>query len=68
MSKFTGIVTKSDLEGGFWTLDAGGTQYQLQGATSGLVEGQAVEIEGEVETATMGIGMMGSILRVDRWK
>ena len=70
MSKFTGTVKKNDLEGGFWELvDASGTHYQLQGADSGLqVEGQSVEIDGQVETASMGIGMVGSILKVSSWK
>ena len=70
MSKFTGTVTKNDLEGGFWELTcANGERYQLQGGGSDLqVEGQAVEIDGEVASATMGIGMVGSILNVKSWK
>ncbi|MCP4447313.1 MAG: hypothetical protein GY811_18490 [Myxococcales bacterium] len=70
MSKFTGTVKKNDLEGGFWELScAGGERYQLQGGDSALqVEGQEVEIDGEVESASMGIGMVGSILSVKSWK
>lgn len=70
MSKFTGTVKKNDLEGGFWELAcADGKSYQLQGGDSGLqVEGQGVEVEGEVASSTMGIGMVGSILNVKSWK
>lgn len=70
MSKFTGTVKKNDLEGGFWELvDASGTHYQLQGGDAGLqVEGQQVEIDGQVESSSMGIGMVGSILKVKSWK
>ncbi len=70
MSTFTGTVKKNDLEGGFWELvDSKGEHYQLQGGDSGLqVEGQKVEIEGSIESASMGIGMSGSILKVSSWK
>tara|TARA_R110002096_G_scaffold16898_8_gene57876 strand:+ start:13187 stop:13405 length:219 start_codon:yes stop_codon:yes gene_type:complete len=70
MSKFTGTVSKNDLEGGFWELTcASGERYQLQGGDGDLkVEGQKVEVEGEVASATMGIGMVGSILNVKSWK
>lgn len=70
MSKFTGTVKKNDLEGGFWELvDKKGEHYQLKGGDAGLkVEGQEVEIQGNIETASMGIGMAGSILKVDSWK
>jgi len=70
MSTFTGTVKKNDLEGGFWELvDASGTHYQLQGGDSALqVDGQQVEIEGLVDSGTMGIGMVGSVLKVSSWK
>ncbi len=70
MSKFTGTVSKNDLEGGFWELTCSdGQRYQLEGGDSGLqVDGQAVEVEGEVASSTMGIGMVGSILKVKSWK
>ncbi len=70
MSTFTGTVKKNDLEGGFWELvDDKGEHYQLQGGDAALqVEGQKVEIEGNIETASMGIGMSGSILQVKSWK
>lgn len=70
MSTFKGTVKKNDLEGGFWELvDKQGEHYQLQGGDADLkVEGQEVEIEGKIESASMGIGMTGSILNVSSWK
>jgi len=70
MRKFTGTVRKNDLEGGFWELvDEHGTHYQLDGGDDGLHnEGQRVEVEGVIESASIGIGMVGSILKVSSWK
>lgn len=70
MSKFTGTVKKNDLEGGFWELVSDdGQRYQLEGGDSGLlVEGQKVAIDGDVQGSSMGIGMVGSILKVKSWK
>ena len=70
MSTYKGTVKKNDLEGGFWELvTESGEHHQLQGADSALqVEGQKVEIQGSIESATMGIGMVGSILKVSTWK
>ena len=69
MSKYKGTVTKNDLEGGFWQLiSEDGERYQLQGGDSSLlVEGQRVEIEGKVDSASMGIGMSGAMLNVNTW-
>jgi hypothetical protein len=70
MSKYTGTITRNDLEGGFWQLEAeDGARYQLQGGGDDLhVEGQRVEIDGKVESSTMGIGMAGPVLSVSSWK
>lgn len=70
MSRFVGTVKKNDLEGGFWELvDESGNRYQLEGGDEGLrAEGQRVSIEGEVAADTMGIGMVGSTLRVRSWQ
>jgi hypothetical protein len=67
---YKGTVRKNDLEGGFWELvDEKGEHYQLQGGDAGLqVEGQKVEVTGNIETSSMGIGMTGSILKVTGWK
>lgn len=70
MATFRGTVGKNDLEGGFWELRAeDGKSYQLRGGGDDLrVEGQAVEIEGSVDTQAMGIGMTGAHLDVQSWK
>ena len=70
MSEFRGTVKKNDLEGGFWELIADdGARYQLPGGDKGLlVEGQSVVIQGEVDSGSMGIGMVGSLLKVKSWK
>jgi hypothetical protein len=66
----TGTVHKNDLEGGVWELHAGdGTRYQLRGGGDTLrVDGQKVEVEGEVDKAAFGIGMTGPYLDVSSWK
>lgn len=70
MSTFKGTIKKNDLEGGFWELvSEAGEHYQLQGSDAALqVEGQHVEIQGSVQSASMGIGMSGSIIKVESWK
>ena len=66
MSKFTGTVTRNDLEGGFWELRADdGERYQLSGGDDGLrKDGARVEIQGKVDKQAAGIGMTGPILQV----
>jgi len=70
MATLTGTVRHNDLEGGFWELHAkDGERYQLRGAGPDLcVEGQAVEIEGEIDGGGFGIGMSGPYLDVASWK
>ena len=64
MTKLSGTIKKSDLEGGHWLLVTGdGDQYQLDGA-KGVKDGQKVVVEGKVEKAAFGIGMTGPILKV----
>ena len=66
MTKLSGTVKKSDLEGGHWLLVTDdGEQYQLDGA-SDLQDGAAVEVEGKVERSMMGIGMTGPIFKVSK--
>ncbi|MBL4632931.1 MAG: hypothetical protein JKY56_03615 [Kofleriaceae bacterium] len=69
MSKYTGTIKKNDLSGGFWELVSdSGDRYQLEGGDAKLqVEGNQVTIEGSVQSSSMGIGMVGSILKVDSW-
>jgi len=70
MATFSGVITKSDLEGGLWMLDGDdGERYQLRGGDAGLrKQGQRVTIEGAVDKAAMGIGMSGAYLDVKSWK
>ena len=70
MASYSGTVNHNDLEGGFWQLrTSSGESYQLRGGDGSLrVEGQAVVIEGKVDTGAMGIGMSGPILDVASWK
>lgn len=66
MTKLSGTIKKSDLEGGHWLLVTGdGQQYQLEGA-KGIKDGQHVVVEGKVERDAMGIGMTGPILKVKK--
>lgn len=70
MATYRGTIKKNDLEGGFWELHADdGERYQLRGADDQLlVEDQAVEIQGTVDTGGFGIGMTGPYLDVKSWK
>ena len=54
------------LSGGTWYLEAeSGRRYQLLDVNDDdLVDGRHVEIEGAEEGHTMGIGMVGPIVRV----
>ena len=66
MTKLSGTIKKSDLEGGHWLLvTKDGAQYQLEGA-KGIKDGEHVVVEGKVERAAMGIGMTGPILKVKK--
>lgn len=60
MTKISGKVCRSDLEGGMWTLEtADGQSYQLTGELGGLKDGMRAELSGKVEKDQMGIGMVG---------
>ncbi len=69
MAKFKGKVVRSDLEGGFWTLEAeDGETYKLEGGDPSLLKGGVkVEVEGNVEQA-MGIGFGAPVLSVKKFK
>ena len=67
MSKLVGTVKKSDLEGGHWILETeDGDQYQLQGKLGHLKDGMRARVEGKVDKGSMGIGMTGPSLHVDK--
>lgn len=66
MSKLIGTVEKTDVEGGAWLLRTDqGVVYQLRGGGADLrQDGRRVEVEGEVDSASFGIAMMGDVLEV----
>lgn len=69
MTKISGTVRRSDLEGGLWTLEtASGETYQLTGDTKGLTDGMKAELHGKVEKDQMGIGMVGAHFAVKSHK
>ena len=69
MTKISGTVRRSDLEGGLWTLEtASGDRYQLSGETTGLEDGMKAELSGRVEKSQMGFGMAGAIFTVSSVK
>lgn len=64
MAKFSGIIKRSDLEGGHWLLVTdGGEEYQLEGGDD-YAAGQLVDIDGKVDSGAMGLAMTGPILKV----
>jgi hypothetical protein len=67
MKKIKGKVGYSDLEGGYYTLEADdGTIYKLEGGDAALhKKGQKVEVEGDLEEA-MGIGFGSPVLNVKK--
>lgn len=69
MAKYKGKVSRSDLEGGFWTLEAeDGTTYKLDGGGADLLKaGVRAEVEGNVEQM-MGIGFGAPTLAVKKYK
>ena len=70
MGKFKGKVGHSDLEGGYFILEADdGKQYKLEGGDASLrKKGQKVEIEGTVDEGAMGIGFGAPVLTVKKHK
>ena len=67
--KLKGTISKSDLEGGQWTLQTdGGDTYQLTGHLDGVKDGMKAEVDGKVDKNAMGIGMVGPQLNVHKIK
>lgn len=67
--KLKGTISRSDLEGGLWTLQTeSGETYQLTGHVDGLSDGMKAEVEGKVDKNAMGIGMVGPQLNVHKIK
>ena len=69
MVTLKGTVAFNDLEGGVWTFNADdGNQYQLNGGDDRLRKnGQRATVSGEVDSASMGIAMVGDILKVSSY-
>ncbi len=66
MAKFTGTVSRSDLEGGFFELHTDdGTVYRLSG-TFTVAAGDRVLVHGKVETGGFGLQMTGPALAVEK--
>lgn len=70
MSKYRGVVTWSELEGGFWQLVCeDGSEMLLDGGDDKLRrQGLRVEIEGRVDHDAMGFAMTGPTLRVSTYR
>ena len=67
--KLTGMVKRTELEGGHWVLRTDkGDQYQLVGQVEGLSDGARFEIEGNVDKQAMGFGMVGAHFNVSKIK
>ena len=70
MPKFKGTVLRSDLEGGYDTLETDkGDVYKLEDLPKELEKsGITVEIEGKVDGGGMGIGFGTPVLKVKKHK
>jgi hypothetical protein len=70
MAKHRGRVVRTDLEGGAFTfVTEKGVTYQLSGGGADLlVDGVRAEIDGQVAAGTVGIAMMGEVLKVKSYK
>jgi hypothetical protein len=67
--KLKGTVGRSDLEGGYFTFEAGGERYKLEGGGADLLrDGVSAEVEGEVKRDMMGIGFAAPVLRVKSYR
>jgi hypothetical protein len=70
MAKYVGMIRRTDVEGGAWTLVSDqGVVYQLAGGGKDLlVDGIRAEIDGTLATAKMGIAMLGDNLEVKSYR
>lgn len=67
--KLKGRVVFRDLETGIWVLEGDdGQTYQLDGGDRKIKkDGQRVEVEGDVDSGAVTIGMVGPVLRVRKY-
>lgn len=70
MAKYKGKIVRSDLEGGFWTLETDdGDVYKLEGGGPDLLKkGVTAEVDGAVDEGAMGIGFGAPVLKVKKYK
>ena len=70
MPKFKGTILRSDLEGGYYTLETEkGDVYKLDDLPKELQKsGITVEIEGKIDGDAMGIGFGAPVLKVKKHK
>ncbi len=67
--KVSGRVAFRDLEGGVWVLEGDdGQTYQLADDRRIQKDGRRIEVEGEVDAQAVGIGMVGPVLSVRRFR
>lgn len=67
--KVTGRVAFRDLEGGVWVLEGDdGQTYQLADDRRIQKDGKRIEVEGKVDSQAVGIGMVGPLLSVRRFR
>lgn len=67
--KLSGRVAFRDLEGGVWVLEGDdGQTYQLADDRRIQKDGKRIEVEGEVDSQAVGIGMVGPVLSVRRYR
>jgi cob(I)alamin adenosyltransferase len=67
--KVSGRVAFRDLEGGVWVLEGDdGQTYQLADDRRVQKDGKRIEVEGEVDSQAVGIGMVGPLLSVRRFR
>ena len=63
--KLRGTIGRSDLEGGYLTFDDGERIYKLEGGGDDLRRvGVRAEIDGQIQSASMGIGFGTPVLQV----
>lgn len=70
MRTYEGIIQRSDLEGGFYTLTTEqGIIYKLEGGDANLYQvGKRARVEGKEPTPAFGIGFGTPVLHVVRYQ
>ena len=68
--KLSGRVSFREMEGGVWVLEGDdGRTYQIAGGDGRLRKsGQRIEVEGEVDSTSLTLAMVGPVLKVKRYR